>query len=379
MRYEQQLSTTQHGLVRTALDGIDCAIAALAGPHHGVVTHLQLLDLGLTERMIWYRVKIGRLHRLHRGVYAVGHVPVSPYAHAIAAVLACGQGAALSHSSAATLWVVTKHWRSPLEVTARSARRHRDLRIHRSQTFTPRDITAHFGIPVTSPARTLLDIANRLSDAALIRAISDLRHARYMSLADLDELLARHPRSRASNRLRHHLADAPRSPTRSKFEDDFRLFIARYGLPEAEINTTIEGHEADVLFRAHRLVVELDGWDFHSGRDASKVTATATRTSWPPRSPPSASLATASTSNRPARPAACTRSSRTAYPPRPPRPPGRTPQPESPPSSRHAAAILSNRLPSLANTSCWGVANVIASQPWSVSSRYCTVRNDIGG
>jgi hypothetical protein len=246
---------------------IDRAIAAIAGPQHGVVTHLQLLDLGLTERMIWYRLKIGRLQRLHRGVYAVGHRPVSPHAHAIAAVLACGPGAVLSHSSAATLWAITKHWSPRHEVTTRSGRARHRLRVHRSRTLTPRDRTVHFAIPVTSPARTLLDNTNGLTDRELTRAISELRHTRYLSLADLDELLDRHPPSRATNRLREQITHPERPPTRSGFEDDFLPFAERYGLPKPEINTRVAGHEADVLFRAHKLVVELDGWEFHSGRN----------------------------------------------------------------------------------------------------------------
>jgi predicted transcriptional regulator of viral defense system len=256
---------------RVVLETIDSAIAALATPQHGVVTREQLLALGLTDGAILYRTRIGRLHRLYRGVYAVGHYPVSPLAHAMAAVLACGAGAALSHGSAATLWGVTAHWRSPLEVTAGSARRRPQLHLHRSSTLTSRDITVHFGITVTSPARTLLDIAERLGDVALARAVNDLRHARFLWLADLAELLARHPQTRTTNRLRKFLAHPERAPTRSELEDAFLRFLERYGLPEPIINTRVAGHEVDVLFPAHRLVVELDGYDFHDGREQFEI------------------------------------------------------------------------------------------------------------
>jgi very-short-patch-repair endonuclease len=245
-------------------------IAALAGCQHGLITTRQLLALGLTKGAIEYRTQIGRLHRLYRGVYAVGHVPVSPYAHALAAVLAGGPGAVLSHASAATLWGIDKHWRSPLEVTTtRSCRGRRDerLRTHRSQTLTPRDVTDHFGIPVTTPARTVLDNAPRLDDAALARAVNDLRHARYLSLDDLAEVVDRCPPCAAAKRLRAHVARPGRAPTRSPFEDAFERFAARYGLPEAAINTRVAGHEADIFFPEHRLVVELDGWEFHRDRD----------------------------------------------------------------------------------------------------------------
>ena len=249
------------------LDAIDRRIAALANRQHGVVTARQLLDLGLGKGAIAYRAQVGRLHRLYRGVYGVGHRPVSPLAHAMAVVLACGPGTVLSHGSAATLWGISRHWLTPLEVTTQSGRRRSKLRVHRSHTLTRRDVTLQCGIPVTSPARTLLDIADRLGDIALARAVNDLRHARYLSLADLAELLARHPQTRATNRLRHFLAHPDRAPTRSEFEDAFLLFAERYGLPEPQVNTRVLGHEVDALFPAHKLVVELDGWEFHSPRE----------------------------------------------------------------------------------------------------------------
>ncbi|MDQ6776841.1 MAG: type IV toxin-antitoxin system AbiEi family antitoxin domain-containing protein [Actinomycetota bacterium] len=246
---------------------IDHAIAAVAGRQHGLITTCQLLELGLTKGAIEYRVEIGRLHRLYRGVYAVGHRPVSPHAHALAAVLACGPGAALSHSSAATLWGISKHWSSPLEVTTSSGRARSRLRVHRSKSLTRRDITRQFGIPVTSPARTLLDNSPRLTDRALGRAVDDLRLRRYLWLADLAELLDRHPRTRAANRLREHLAHPRRAPSRSDFERAFVPFAKRYRLPELQVNTHVRGHEVDIFFPQHALVVELDRYETHGTRE----------------------------------------------------------------------------------------------------------------
>jgi len=248
---------------------LDFAIAAIAGPQHGVITREQLLELGMTDGGISYRVAIGRLHRLHDGVYAVGHRPVSPLPHAMAAVLACGPGAALSHGSAATLWGIAQHWHTPLEVTARSARRRARLRIHRSTTLTPEDITEHYGIPVTTPARTLLDNAgaNGLTDTALARAVNDLRLAHYLNLADISELLARHPQTKATKRLRPHVAHPHRAPTRSEFEDAFIIFAKRYALPDPLVNADVAGHEADIYYPAQKLVIELDGYETHGTRD----------------------------------------------------------------------------------------------------------------
>jgi very-short-patch-repair endonuclease len=185
----------------------------------------------------------------------------------MAAVLACGDGAALSHGSAAVLWGIDRAWPDRLEVTARSARRRPKLLIRRSSTLWAQDVTEHFGITVTTPERTVLDNANRLSEGRLARAINDLRLAGYLSLARLAELLDRHPPTAATKRLKPLLAKPERAPTRSEFEDAFLLFADRYDLPEPRVNTKVAGHEADIFFPDHRLVVELDGYEFHSPRE----------------------------------------------------------------------------------------------------------------
>jgi very-short-patch-repair endonuclease len=251
---------------RVVADTIDQAIAALARPQHGVVTHRQLLELGLSERAITYRLAIGRLHRLHHGVYAVGHRPVSPLAHAFAAVLACGSGAALSHRSAASLWGMEKEWSGPLEVTAPSQHRHRGLRSHRSQTLARKDVTRHFGIPVTTPARTVLDNAAHLRSGALVRAMNDLRLDGYLSPAAMADVLARNPCSPGRKRLLAVLVHPDRARTRSEFEDAFIVFAERHALPEPMVNAIVAGHELDVFFPIQRLAVELDGWDTHGTR-----------------------------------------------------------------------------------------------------------------
>ncbi|HWF26723.1 MAG TPA: hypothetical protein VG275_14800 [Solirubrobacteraceae bacterium] len=161
-------------------------------------------------------------------MYAVGHMPISPHAQAHAAVLACGPKAALSHSSAATLWGIAKEWQCPLEVTARTQHCHRRLCIHRSRTLAEADVTEHFGIPVTSPARTLFDNAPRLDDIRLGRALNHLRASHFLSLDDLSELLERHTPTRVTKRLRVHLAHPEQRPTRSELEDAFVRFGKRY-------------------------------------------------------------------------------------------------------------------------------------------------------
>jgi hypothetical protein len=150
----------------------DAALARLAAPQHGVVTRAQLLTAGVDAKAIGYRLKVGRLHELHRGDYAVGHRPPSAQTRAMAAVLACGPGAALSHRSAAALWAITPPWRGPEDVTAPGRRRHPGIHSHRSRTLTPADITRHYGIPVTTAARTLQDLARVLPRPSLTRAVT---------------------------------------------------------------------------------------------------------------------------------------------------------------------------------------------------------------
>jgi hypothetical protein len=153
----------------------------------------------------------------------------------MAAVLACGRGAVLSHTSAAALWGLSR-WRQPLEVTAPHARRHDGVRVHRSRTLTRADVTRHYGIPTTTPAprsRTWR------AGAALTRAVNDAR-------------------------LRHLIrVDAETGPTRSVFEDAFLAFVDRHGLPRPEVNQIVAGYEVDMLWRPQRLIAELDGRAYH--------------------------------------------------------------------------------------------------------------------
>jgi predicted transcriptional regulator of viral defense system len=142
----------------------------LAARQHGVVTVAQLVALGFGAGAIKYRGRVGRLHLLHRGVYAVGHRPPSPLATAMAAVLACGPDAALSHRSAAALWRIVPRWPTPPEVTTPTKHRHPGIRIHRS---TQADTTTHYGIPVTTPLRTLVDLADVLNPNQLTRALNE--------------------------------------------------------------------------------------------------------------------------------------------------------------------------------------------------------------
>ena len=230
------------------------AIAALATAQHGVVSRAQLRRAGYTAPEIDNRLRTGRLLLLYRGVYAVGHRPPSQHARAMAAVLACGPKAALSHRSAAALWQMGLRWRTPLEVSAPSAHQIPGVLTHRCRAV---EATREFGIPVTTPARTLLDLAGIVDDATLVRAANEARLAGRLPQDEFAALTNRIPK-----RIKRLLAP-PGAPTRSAFEDAFLRFVHRYGLPLPEVNQRVAGHEVDILWRHERLIVELDGRTYH--------------------------------------------------------------------------------------------------------------------
>ena len=228
------------------------------------MTREQLLDLGCDDDWISYRLKTGRLHRVYPGVYAVGYPRTSPVDRATAAVLACGAQAILSHSSAAALWGFARRWQEPFEVTVPGDRRPRRIRVHRSQALLPRDRTRQLGIAVTSPARTVLDYAPTLADDRLGRLVDDALRGP-LSRDALADVVSRNPRHLGAARLEPFVSERG-APTRSQLEREFKVFARRFGLPPYELNVFVCGREVDVLFRAERVIVELDGYDFHRGR-----------------------------------------------------------------------------------------------------------------
>lgn len=246
---------------------LDLAIAAIAVRQLGYITREQLFALGLNRSAIAYRLRVGRLHRVHAGVYAVGTVPVLPVPRASAAVLACGPKAVLSHFSALCLWGWHKPWGVPFDVIAPANHNRPGIRVHRSTALTRRDVRKHLGIWVTSPARTVLDVAPALNDKALRRTVREARLSSYLRVKDLEDVLARFPRHPGAGRLGTFVA-APDAPTRSEFEDAFTAFCERFGLPRPKVNVRIGRYVVDALFEAERLIVELDGYEYHRDRDS---------------------------------------------------------------------------------------------------------------
>ncbi len=243
----------------------DDAILGIARRQQRNVTYAQLRALGLTQEAIRHRLRKQSLHREHTGVYAVGTPATTPLERAAAAVLACGDGAALSHESALTLWGLIKSWSTPLHVTVPADRRPAGITVHRSRTLTRADIRTHFGIRVTSLARALLDSAPTLT--RLTRLVNEALRSPYMTARQLADVVDRFPTHRGA-RLLKPFVTTPTGPTRSEFEDRFLHFCERHSLPTPLINTIVYGYEVDALFPAARVIVELDGWEFHSDRAA---------------------------------------------------------------------------------------------------------------
>lgn len=219
-----------------------------------MITRAQLRTHGVLPSGISDRVSAGRLHRLHRGVYAVGHAALGNEGRWMAAVLACGEGAVLSHRSAAALWGFLPLERpgvgprGPADVTVSgsSGRRKRNgIRLHRSRTLSTADVTVRSRIPVTKPARTLEDL-RRVLPSKPFAAV--LRQAEFLRLPLGDRIAPDH--------------------TRSELEASFLALCRRHRLPQPEVNARVDRFLVDFLWRDRRLIVELDGWESHRSRSA---------------------------------------------------------------------------------------------------------------
>ena len=242
----------------------DSVIAALAERQHGCVTTRQLLDLGLTREAIARRVRNGRLIRLHRGVYAVGHRPTGPLAGPCAALLACGFGAVLSFDVAAHLGRFGPAPAGPVDVSVPRSRRVDvpGVRVHHVDIPAEQTMRRH-GLALTTPARTIVDMAGARPEREVERLLSEAFALRLVTrdavLAILDSL----PRARGGPLLRRML-DAGTHRARSHPERRLYPLILQAGLPRPELNAELGPWTPDLLWRTHRLVVEVDGYAAHS-------------------------------------------------------------------------------------------------------------------
>lgn len=249
----------------------DAIVAAIADTQHGVVTRSQLRTAGLSDDCVDRMLAGRRLRPLHRGVFAVGHAQLAPFAPETAALLAVGDGAALSHESAAWLWgLFAERPEEEVHVSlaGRQARR-LGIRVHRSSSLEGRDLRRVKGLRVTSPARTLLDLAATLSPRRLERAFDEAFARRLLSVRQLEAVLARAQGRHGATTLARLLSSS-RTPalTRSAGEELVLELLRNAELPAPEVNARTHGFEVDFLWREQRLVLEMDGWQWHSSRSA---------------------------------------------------------------------------------------------------------------
>ena len=244
------------------------SVAQIAGKQWGVISRAQMERLGFTRRAIARRLQSGRLHELHRGVYAVGHRRLSIRGHWLAAVLACGDSACLSHRPAASLHELRPIPSGPVDVTVEcnGRRRQSRLRVHKTARFHPDDRAFRHGIPVTSLARTLLDLAEVVPANQLRRALQQAQRLEIFDLGAMSKLCERSRGRHGLKPLRAALLEFTGPPpiTRSEFEEMFVDFAATFEIkPRPVMNAIVLGEEVDALWREQRLIVELDSRSFH--------------------------------------------------------------------------------------------------------------------
>lgn len=249
----------------------DLRLARLAARQHGLVTHRQLTVIGIRGSAVTWRVKTGRLQRIYRGVFAVGHTPQTAEARWIAAVMASGPGAVLSHLDAAALWKIYEAAGARIHVTTarRSSHRVPGIQVHRARRVDPEDVTVRKAIPVTTVSRTLVDLTDVLGPDRILRA---MREADYLRLLDLDNLSTAVQRAHGRRRLKvlkqalaHH---RPGQIVRGELEHRFVELVRAAGLPAPDTNVIVQTrrrrYTVDCLWREQRVAVELDGRAAHA-------------------------------------------------------------------------------------------------------------------
>ena len=273
MPVESARKSGMRTLARTR--GRDHVLAELADRQHGVVSREQLIRLGLKPGAIGRRIRAGRLHQLHPGVYSVGHRVLSRKARWMAAVLASGPDAVLSHWSAAALWGIRPNGRTRIDLTVPHRSRSSELICRHISQIPPDERSVKDGIPVTSVPRSTFDLARTVD---LDTTVSMLREAEYHELYDrlsLSDLLERYPKKRGSRKVRaalQRLKEEPSGRKRSKLEERFAPFLRRHRLPLPRFNDWIlldsKRYRVDCHWPGTGQIVELDGWEGHGTRSA---------------------------------------------------------------------------------------------------------------
>jgi very-short-patch-repair endonuclease len=233
----------------------------LARRQHWVVTRQQLLRLGLTSEAVDWRIERGRLHPIYAGVYAVGRPSLTREGHFIAAVLASGQGAALSHASAAVLWEILPSHGGPLHVTVASGHPQRPgITIHRRRSF---EVTKHRGIPVTTVACTIADVAGDLPDEELERAINEAANRDLTDPERLRDAIAEMGARPGARRVLRLLDRDTYVVTDTRLEQHLLRIARRAGLPPPSAQHRLPGGRVDLHWPGLGLIIEADSLRYH--------------------------------------------------------------------------------------------------------------------
>lgn len=242
-------------------------LARVATRQHGVISRRQILALGLDPSFIERNVAARRLHRLHRGVYAVGHTRLTQRSYWLAAILACGESSFLSHRSAAALWCIAflELGRIDVMTPGRGGRSRPGIATRRTRNLPPDERTEIDGIPVTTVPRTLLDLAAIASPTQLRKAVAEADRLELLDVPSLTSLCDSRSGCQGTAALRRIALEqrGPMSVTKSPPETDFLAACISRGLPTPAVNVPLAGYEADFLWRDARLVVEIDSRGYH--------------------------------------------------------------------------------------------------------------------
>ena len=232
----------------------------------GVAARWQLRDVGFGDGSVEWSLHSGKLVAHYEGVYSPVHRAISTQGRLMAAVLASGRGAVLSHQSAASWWGIRKAGSAVIHTTALTHRAgHPGVRVHRSRTLLPRDATFHEDLPITTVARTLLDLAGVLGKQQLTKTCSEAERYRLLDMREFEDVIERSNGRRGVK----NLIEAVREEyplTKSDFEDEFHAFLAERGFPTPITNAWLsvgDGWEPDVRWPTERVIVELDSWQWH--------------------------------------------------------------------------------------------------------------------
>jgi very-short-patch-repair endonuclease len=247
-------------------------IEQIARVQRGRVSRTQLLAAAIKHKAIARRVATGYLIRLHRSVFAVGHLAATSLGDETAALLACRHGAVLSHHTAAQIWGILRPGSGDrlIHITVKGERTTRlpNTTIHRTRHLHPRETRIHQRLPLTSPARTLLDLAPLLTLRELERALDQALINHLTSPTQIQELLDSAPGRAGTTTLKALATRRTTTRTRSEAEERFLALTRAAELPNPEVNASLHGYEIDFLWRDRRLAVEIDGYAYHSTRAA---------------------------------------------------------------------------------------------------------------